>query len=47
LWISGQESIYECKSNVIMSPLSKVEMSPLLGFMAWEVLYGGTNTNEH
>jgi hypothetical protein len=30
-----------------MSPLSKVEMSPLLGCMALEMLYGGENTNEH
>lgn len=37
-----QSIFISCKPKMIMSPLSKIEMSPLIAFKGQEVLYGGT-----
>jgi len=36
-----------CKRKMIMSPFSKLEMSPLLSFLAWEVQNEGEGANEY
>ncbi len=41
-WNCWQSFLHTCKRKMIMSPLSKVEMSPLIAFKGLEVLYGGT-----
>jgi hypothetical protein len=38
---------FTCKRKVIMSPFSKIEMSPLISFLAWEVGDEGEGRNEH
>jgi len=42
-----ERSLFECKRKMIMSPLPKVEMSPLIGLKVVEVAYEGEGRDDN